>query len=325
MGKDAENAALKHPPRTTKAPETAYLAGTISSFAEVIRMRVGYIGLGNMGGPMSAHLAPGGFETTVFDLSGAALEAAVATGANAAASPFDVGASSEIVCICVQTDAQVRSVIVGDGEGTGVLAGLSEGGVILIHSTVSPETIEAMHAAAEQHGCSVVDAAVTGGAAGAKAGELVFMVGGEDETIERIRPVLDVSSKLVIHAGPRGSGVKLKLVVNLFQYIHFAAVREAFALAEVTGLDHEDLIAATRANGHLSDGEMQFVGSARLPQDTQLPEEVQAFMKTQLITAEKDLGHALDQARAAGLALPTASVVSAGMARIYRVDDASRR
>ncbi len=288
-------------------------------------MRVGYIGLGNMGRPMASHLAPAGFETTVFDLVPEAVEALVETGAKAAGSPLEVGRASDVVCVCVQTDDQVRSVLLGENDASGALDGMSAGGVVLIHSTVSPDTIEALQSAALERGCSVVDAAVTGGAAGAAVGELVFMVGGEDETIEHIRPVLDASSKLVIHAGPRGQGVKLKLAVNVFQYIHFAAVREAFALAEVMGLDHDDLIAATRANGHLSDGEMQFVPSARLPQTTSLPEEVQSHMMTQLITAEKDFGHALDQARRAGLSLPTASVVSAMMARIYRVEDPSRR
>ncbi len=288
-------------------------------------MRVGYIGLGNMGQPMASHLAPAGFETTVLDLVPDAVKALVETGARAASSPIEVGEASDVLCICVQTDDQVRSVLLGDGQTAGALDGMASGGAIAIHSTVHPDTIEELHAKAAERGCAVVDAAVTGGASGARAGTLVVMVGGEDEVVEKVRPVLEASSKLVIHAGPRGCGARLKLAVNLFGYIHFAAVREAFAFASAIGLDHEDLIAATRGNGQLSDAELEFVPNARLPLDAKLPDDAHAFLSNQLVTAEKDLGHALELARKAGVSLPTAALVSQGMARIYRVEDRRRR
>ena len=286
-------------------------------------MRVGYIGLGNMGGPMASNLAPAGFETTVFDIAPEAVEAVVATGAKAASSPLAVGEAAEVVCCCVQTDAQVRLVL--DGDGSGAIHGMAPGGVVCIHSTVSPETVDAMQAVAETRGCTVLDAAVTGGSIGAAARQLVVMVGGEKDVVDRVRPVLDASSKLVVHAGPRGFGVKLKLIVNVLSYTHYAAVREAFGLAQAIGIDADDLIAATRGNGHLSDGEMQFVSSARLPQDARLPDEQHAFLTNQLATAEKDLDHALALARQAGLTLPTAALVSQNMARVYRVEDPKKR
>jgi len=287
-------------------------------------MRVGYIGLGNMGLPMSSHLAPAGFETTVFDLVPDAVKALVETGARAASSPLEVAEASDVLCVCVPADEHVRAVLLGDGA-PGALAGLAPGAVVAIHSTVRPETIEEMHAAAEERGCSVIDAAVTGGEHGARARQLVCLVGGDAESVEKVRPVLEASSKLVIHAGPRGAGAKLKLVVNLFGYIHYAAVREAFALAEVIGIDSQHLIDATRANGQLSEAELVFVPGAALPQETTLPEEAQQLMRSHLSLAEKDLAHALELARRAGLALPTAAVVSQGMARVYRVDDPRRR
>ena len=287
-------------------------------------MRVGYIGLGNMGKPMASHLAPAGFETTVFDLVPDSVKALVETGARPGASVSDVAAASDVLCVCVPADEHVRAVLLGDGS-PGALDALAPGGVVAIHSTVRPETVEEMHTAASQRGCTVIDAAVTGGERGARAGELVFLVGGEDVAVEKVRPVLDASSKLVIHAGPRGAGSKLKLAVNLLSYIHFAAVREAFGLAEVAGIDSKHLIEATRANGQLSDMEMQFVAGASLPQETTLPDDVQDAMRVQLLNAEKDLAHALELARKAGLALPTAAAVSQGMARIYRVEDRRRR
>jgi 3-hydroxyisobutyrate dehydrogenase-like beta-hydroxyacid dehydrogenase len=292
--------------------------------AEGVRVRVGYIGLGNMGLPMSSHLAPTGFETTVFDLVPDAVKALVETGARAAASPFEVAEAADVLCLCVPADEHVRAVLLGDGA-PGALAGLAPGAVVAIHSTVRPETVEEMHAIAAERGSTVIDAAVTGGEHGARARELVFLVGGEEEAVEKVRPVLDASSKLVIHAGPRGSGAKLKLAVNLFGYIHYTAVREAFALAEVLGIDHQHLIDATRANGQLSDAEMVFVPGASLPQDATLPDEAQSLMRSHVTIAEKDLAHALELARKAGLALPTTAVVSQGMARVYRVEDPRRR
>lgn len=288
-------------------------------------MRVGYVGLGNMGQPMASNLAPAGFETTVFDLVPESVEALVATGARAAGSPREVARACEVLCLCVPADEHVRAVLLGDGDGPGALDALAPGSVVAIHSTIRPETVEAMHAVAAERGCSVIDAAVTGGARAALAAELVFLVGGEDAAVEKVRPVLDASSKLVIHAGPLGSGARLKLAVNLLSYVHFAAVREAFALAEVAGIDAQHLIDATRANGQLSDMEMQFVPVAAAPQETVMPDDYQAAQRVQLLTAEKDLAHALELARKKGLALPTTAAVSQGMARIYRVEDRRRR
>ncbi len=287
-------------------------------------MRVGYIGLGSMGRPMASHLAPAGFETTVFDLVPDSVKALVETGARAGRSATEVAAASDVLCLCVPADEHVRAVLVGDG-GPGALDELAAGGVVIIHSTVRPETVQEMQVEAARRGCTVIDAAVTGGERGARAGELVFLVGGDEAEVEKVRPVLDASSKLVVHAGPRGAGAKLKLAVNLLSYVHFAAVREAFALAEAAGIDSNHLIEATRANGQLSDMEMQFVPVAALPEDTIMPDDYQDAQRVQLFNAEKDLAHALELARKSGLALPTAAAVSQGMARIYRVEDRRRR
>jgi len=288
-------------------------------------MRVGYIGLGSMGKPMASHLAPAGFETTVFDLVPEAVAELVETGAKAAASPYEVGAASDVLCLCVPADAHVTSVLLGEGDGKGALEAMAPGGVVVVHSTVKPDTIIEMNEAAQQHGCTVIDAAVTGGAQGAVDRELVFMVGGEEDAVEKVRPVLDASSKLVIHAGELGAGAKLKLAVNLMGYIHFAACREAFAFANGVAVDPDLLIEATRANGQLADAELPFVASARLPIDFEMPKAAQDAMRTHLGTAEKDLAHALELARDAGVSLPTTALVSQGMARIYRVDDRKRR
>jgi 3-hydroxyisobutyrate dehydrogenase len=288
-------------------------------------MRVGYIGLGNMGKPMASHLAPAGLETTVFDLAPGPVKALVETGAKAASSASEVARASDVLCLCVPADSHVRSVLLGDGSAPGALEHLQKGAVVAIHSTVTAETIVELAAEATARGCSLIDASVTGGERLALAGELIFLVGGDDAAVEKVRPVLDASSKLIIHAGPLGSGAKLKLAVNALTYVHFAGVREAYSLAKASGIDPKLWIEATRANGQLSDMEMSFLGSFDLPPEALASEAYQNAMGVQVFNAEKDLAHALALARQCGISMPTSGLVAQGMARIYGVDDPGRR
>ncbi|MCP5055551.1 MAG: NAD(P)-dependent oxidoreductase [bacterium] len=284
--------------------------------------RVGYIGLGDMGMPMASHLAPAGFDTTVCDLDNLKVQRLVTGGAKAASNAREAGMRSDVLCVCVPTDAHVRAVLTGKD---GALEGVAAGTLIAIHSTVQPETIEEMAKAADAKGAVVIDACVTGGSHGAAAGELVFLVGGDDASIEKARPVLDASSKAIVHAGPLGSGAKLKLAVNTLTYIQWAAARESFLLAKASGLDPDVFIEAVRSNGQLTDLQLRFLALHRMPDEAASSEAFQAFSRLQMNTAEKDLAHALDLARKHGLAMPTAGLVSQDMARIYRVKDEGRR
>lgn len=285
-------------------------------------IRVGYIGLGDMGKPMASHLVPAGFETTVFDLAEAPMQALVAGGAKAAANPREVAMRSELLCICVPADAHVRAVLTGQD---GALEGTAPGTVIAIHSTVLPETIEEMAKAAAEKGCSLVDACVTGGAHGAEAGELTFLVGGDDASLEKLRPVLDASSKAIIHAGPLGSGAKLKLAVNVLTYIQWAAAFESYSLARESGLDPELFIEATRSNGQLTEMQERYLALHKMPSEAAESDAFQRNVRMQMHTAEKDLAHALELARKSGLSMPAAGFVSQQMARLYRVRDEGRR
>ncbi len=285
-------------------------------------LRVGYIGLGDMGKPMASHLAPAGFETTVFDLNEIPVKELVEGGAVAATSPREVGERADVVCLCVPADAHVREVLTGPD---GVLAGAAEGTVIAIHSTVLPDTIFEMEDEAAEVGCTVLDACVTGGAAAAAAGELTFLVGGDEQALEKARPVLDASSKAIIHAGELGCGAKLKLAVNTMTYIQWAAARESYLLARESGLDPEVFLAAVRSNGQLTPMQERFLAMYKLPDAAIASDDFQSFSRLQMHTAEKDLDHALELARKCGLALPAAALVSQDMARIYRVEDAGRR
>ena len=282
-------------------------------------MRVGYIGLGNMGRPMSSHLAPAGFETTVFDLVPEAVAALAETGARPAGSPQEVAQAADVLCLCVPADLQIRQILLGEGGAEPALDHLPRGAVVAIHSTVTPETVQEVAAAGAERGVEVLDAAVTGGQRGAEEGQLIFLVGGPEAAVEKVRPVLDASSKLTIHAGPLGCGAKLKLAVNTLGYIHFAAVNEAFGLAVAAGIDPQHLAAAVRGNGSLSSMEEQFLGTVTAPDEMIESEGYQTAMGIQLFNAEKDLAHALELARKSGFTMPTAALVSQNMDRIYRV------
>ena len=278
--------------------------------------RVGYIGLGDMGRAMASNLAPKGFATTVYDIDESRVSAVVATGAKAASSPKTTAENADILCICVRTDQQVLDVIAGDD---GVLAGLAPGSLIALHSTILPATVHAVAEAAAAVGCRVIDACVTGGGSGAERGILTCLAGGAEADIERARPVLEASSKLVVHAGELGNGAKLKIAINLLGYVMFAGAYEAYSLAVASGVSKEAFIAAGRSNGNLSETQEAIIGMHALPAAAVEHGEYQTRMGVQLLTAEKDLSHALELAKEYGIEIPTGEQVVHEMTRIYRI------
>jgi 3-hydroxyisobutyrate dehydrogenase-like beta-hydroxyacid dehydrogenase len=140
--------------------------------------RVGFIGLGDMGGAMASNLARKGFDARIYDLDSKPMEALAAAGAKPAASCREVGEHAEVLSICVPADAHVEAVLLGED---GALDGMAAGSVIAIHSTVQPATIERMAAAARERGVALIDACVTGGRAPAEAGELTLLIGRPDD------------------------------------------------------------------------------------------------------------------------------------------------
>ena len=286
-------------------------------------IRVGFIGLGNQGKPIAAHLAPAGLQTTVYDIAPQPVEELVSGGAKAAASPRELGAEVDVVGICVPEDAHVRAVVSGDD---GLLAGMADGGVILIHSTILPETAEELAEAAAAKGIAVMDACVTGGAARAESKQLTYLVGGSEEALEKARPYFEATTELpVIHAGELGSGAKLKLCINLITYIQWSAAYESMALARAIGLPQEVLEDAGRANGQMTDLMIAYLAGHKLPEEARKSDGFQSLMRGHMTIAEKDLAWALQLARKAGVSLPVASLVSQSMARLYNVDDEGRR
>ncbi|GAB17407.1 putative oxidoreductase [Gordonia effusa NBRC 100432] len=195
-------------------------------------VRLGYVGLGNIGGPMAQKLATGNTPLTVFDLDEAAVSTVVEAGASAATSLANLGANTDIISVCVVNDAQVRTVV------DGLLTAAPPGTIIAIHSTISPDTAVELATTASASGVIVLDAPISGGAQGASEGRLAIMVGGPRDAYERIKPAYEPVSNMLVHAGPDvGAGTRMKLARNLLHFISFAATTEAARLAEAAGID----------------------------------------------------------------------------------------
>ena len=284
-------------------------------------MRAGFVGLGNIGKPMASHLAPAGFETTVFDIDPAPVAELVACGARAAASPRELAAAADVIGICVPQDEHVRSVVCGSD---GLLAGAAPGTLIAVHSTVQPRTVLELAALAAQRGVTLIDACVTGGDQRAAAASLTYLVGGDGEAFEKVRPFLEPSSERIVRAGALGDGARLKLAINVLTYIQWAAAYEAFSLARASGLDPAVFEEAGRANGQLTELQQRFLVSHKLPDEAAASDGFQSYVTGHMHTAEKDLAWALQLARESDLALPVTALVSQLMARIYRVRDPGR-
>jgi 3-hydroxyisobutyrate dehydrogenase-like beta-hydroxyacid dehydrogenase len=285
-------------------------------------IRVGYIGLGDMGKAMASNLAPKGFDVRVYDLDPKPMEELAGAGAKAARSCREVGEHAEVLSICVPADAHVETVLLGEN---GALDGMAKGSVIAIHSTVQPATIERMAAAARERGVRLIDVCVSGGREIAEKGALTLLIGGEASDLEKARPVLEAYGTTLLHAGALGAGARLKLAVNLLTYVNWAAAAESFRLAKASGLDTEVFLKAVISNGQLSTMQQRFIMGQKLSDEAAAGEAYQSFVRIQMFNAEKDLAHALELGRSCGIALPAAGLVSQDMARIYRVIDPKRR
>ena len=210
-------------------------------------LRLGYIGLGNMGAPKARRLVgwPGGL--IVYDVRPDAAAEFADAGAAVAADVAEV-AAADVISVTVLDDAQVREVVAELARHA------SPGTVIAIHSTIADSTAAELAAEFAPHDIHVIDAPVSGGAAGADKGELATMVGAPREIYERIKPVFKRWASLVIHAGEPGAGTRMKLARNMLTFTAFAAANEAMTLAEKSGLDLQALGRVVRHTDALTGG-----------------------------------------------------------------------
>ncbi len=211
-------------------------------------MDVGFIGLGSQGAPMARRIIEAGYPMTLWARRPAALTAFADTDANIAGSPADLAAASELVCVCVVGDRDVDEVTYGEH---GLLAGITPGSVIAVHSTVHPKTCHRLAEQAAAQGVSVVDAPVSGGGPAAAQRRLLVMVGGDADSVARCRPVFESYADAVVHVGGLGSGQLTKLVNNLVFTANLGSAASALLLGQGLGIASDGLAEVlSRASGN---------------------------------------------------------------------------
>ena len=207
-------------------------------------MTVGFIGLGNMGGPMALNLVKAGFKVQGFDMVPAAKEAAQAGGVMLAASGREAVAGADVVITMLPSGPIMLSV------WQDIVLAMAQGALIIDCSTVDIDNCRKAHALAASAGLVSLDAPVSGGVGGAVAATLTFMAGGSDEAFERAKPLLSAMGKNLTHCGDAGAGQAAKICNNMILGISMIAVSEAFGLADKLGLSRQALFdVASKSSG----------------------------------------------------------------------------
>lgn len=196
---------------------------------------IGFIGLGNMGGPMAANLARAGHRVQVFDLVAEQIESAIDAGCIAAGDAREAVSGCDVVITMLPAGEHVRALWLSEGQD--LLAALPAGGLVIDCSTIDVDTARQVGEAARARGLRFIDAPVSGGVAGAAAGTLTFIVGGEAADFEAAKPLLASMGQNLFHAGVLGAGQIAKMCNNMLLAIHMAGTAEALALGVKEGLD----------------------------------------------------------------------------------------
>ncbi len=276
-------------------------------------MKIGFVGLGIMGGHMARHLAAK-HEIVVFDVDGAKIDAVTGAsdstaGTRGAASIAELGEACDVVLMSLPTSAIVEAVAIGDGGLAGSMAG---GSLVVDTSTTEPTVTARLAAALEERGIGFIDAPVSGGEGGAKAASLSIMAGGPEELVERARPVLEVIGSSVVRVGDIGAGEVAKLVNNMIVGSTFAVIAESFALGKTMGLDPKVLYEAIRGG---------WAGSAVLDVAAPGIAERNFTPGGSVDVLFKDIGYALSLAREKNVPTPMTALVD----EIFKAARASGR
>jgi 3-hydroxyisobutyrate dehydrogenase len=198
--------------------------------------KVALLGLGAMGSGMAGQLLKAGFPLAVYNRNVERAAEAVKRGASLAQSPRDAVGDADVIVAMLADDDASHDVWLGE---SGALRGAKVGAIVVECSTLSPHWVAKLAMAAHESGCEFLDAPVTGSKGHAASGELLFLVGGEAGTLDRARPVLKAMSRGIVHLGPVSSGARMKLVNNFLCGVQAAALGEAVAFVERSGLDLE--------------------------------------------------------------------------------------
>lgn len=253
---------------------------------------VGLIGLGLMGGPMGQNLLRAGFPLVVWNRSRQKADDLVRNGAKLGADPQDVAAKADVLITIVSDPAALEEVLFG---ARGAVQALRMGSTLIDSSTVSPELARRIASACAERGVDFLDAPVTGGTWGAAKGELVFMIGGRAEVLERVKPVLEAMGKKLLLLGPNGVGQTVKLAMNLLLALQVDALAEALALVVASGVPAEKMLEVLQSS-------MARSGVLDVKAPMMLKGEFPASFPLRLM--HKDVHLALELARSTGVALP---------------------
>lgn len=261
-------------------------------------MKIGFVGLGIMGGPMAGRLQKAGHEVCVFGRRSETMQPLTTIGCSAAGSPREVAERSEIIFTMVSDTPDVETVILGD---FGLIEGTRSGSVIVDMSSIAPLATQRIAQQLGERNVDMLDAPVSGGEIGAIEGTLSIMVGGKEPVFERVKPLFQVLGKNIVHVGDHGAGQIAKLCNQIVVAITIAAVSEAFLLASKAGVD------AARVRQALMGG---FAGSRIMEVHGQrmLDDNFKPGFKADL--HQKDLKNAIETARDLGLALPATALVA---------------
>jgi 3-hydroxyisobutyrate dehydrogenase len=261
-------------------------------------MRITFLGLGIMGGPMARHLAKAGHDVTVYNRSPDKAEAWVAAhGGRSAATPAEAAKGAEVVLACVGADADLRAVTLGPD---GAFAAMAAGSLFVDHTTVSAAIARELAEAGAARGIDVIDAPVSGGQAGAENGQLTIMCGGSPEAFERAQPIMTAYAKRIGHMGPAGAGQLTKMVNQLCIAGVLQGLSEGLAFGKAAGLDL---------------GAVVDVISRGAAQSWQMDNRAATMARGEFEFGfavdwmRKDLGLALDEARRLGVPLPLGALV----------------
>ncbi|MCL6417224.1 3-hydroxyisobutyrate dehydrogenase [Aestuariirhabdus sp. Z084] len=197
-------------------------------------MKIGFIGLGHMGGPMAKNLVAAGHELKVFDLVPSAVQSLVEAGASAVSTASDAAVDVEVLISMLPASQHVEGLYLGE---SGLLGSINQQTLVIDSSTIAPESARKVATAAIEKGITMIDAPVSGGTAGAAAGTLTFIVGGDNKALERARPVLENMGKNIFHAGDSGAGQVAKICNNMMLAVLMAGSAEAIQLGVANGLD----------------------------------------------------------------------------------------
>lgn len=209
--------------------------------------KIAFIGLGSMGGGMASRLLDNGAHVTVYNRTRAKGEELAQKGAALADTPAEAAAGADVVFLSLATSEVVETLLFG---ADGVVETLPKGAVVADMSTVAPDFAVGLHNRLAQTGHRGLDACVLGNAQHAKDGELRFMIGGAEEDVETVRPVIAHLAKEVVHLGPSGKGATAKLALNLLMGVEMQALAEAIVFGEKAGLDRGTLIRLIAASGY---------------------------------------------------------------------------